>query len=284
MTDSAESIVVVKVGGDVLLDDEERQGLGANIRQLVDDGHRVVVLHGGGPQVSALQEKLGMTPKKVGGRRVTSLEDLRVVQQAICGEVNVALTSALLQAGVRAFGCHGASGQMVQATKRPPKIVAEGGDEPVDFGEVGDVVRIDATLIRGLLDLALVPVVATLGVTPGDGRVFNINADTTATRMAQSLGASALLLVTKIGGVFRDLSKPETRYERLEAAEARKLIEEGIIAGGMIPKVEEALEVLERGVSAIAVVGAREPGSFLRVVRNEGGCGTRIATEISLPG
>lgn len=281
MTAAPGKIVVVKVGGDILLDDEERQGLGTNIRQLVDAGHPVIVLHGGGPQVSALQEKLGMTPKKVGGRRVTSTEDLRVVQQAICGEVNVALTSTLLQAGVRAFGCHGASGEMVQATKRPPKVVAEGGDEPVDFGEVGDVVHIDAELIRGLLDLSLVPVVATLGVTPGQGRVFNINADTTATRLAQALGAGALLLVTKIGGVYRELSKPETRYERLDAAEARSLIEAGIIAGGMIPKVEEAIEVLEQGVSAIAVVGAREPDSFLSVVRNEGAFGTRIAAEIS---
>lgn len=277
MTDAPRPIVLVKIGGDVLLDLHERDGLGENIRQLVEADFDVVVLHGGGPQVSTLQQKLGMTPKKVGGRRVTSLEDLRVVQQAICGEVNVALTSLLLSHGVRAFGCHGASGQMVHASKRPAKVVAEGGVEPVDFGEVGDVTGIDTNLIRGLLGLSLVPVIATLGISPEDSRIFNINADTTATRMAQALSATALLMVTQVGGVYRDLAKPETRYEQLRASEARKLIEEGVIAGGMIPKIEEALEVLEQGVAAIAVVGAREVGSFLRVVRNEGGFGTRIA-------
>jgi acetylglutamate kinase len=267
---------VIKVGGDVLLDEHERTGLGRNVRGLVDDGCGVVLLHGGGPQTTRLQERLGMTPRKVGGRRITSPEDLVVVEQAICGEVNVQLCCALLEAGVPAFGCHGASGRLIRAVRRPPRVFSGAGPDPVDFGEVGDVTGIDVGLLEGLLALGQVPVVATLGVSETGGRAFNINADTTSVRLARALGAATLLLTTRVGGVFRDLDDPATRIDSITAAEARRLIADGVIAGGMIPKVEEALGVLEEGVGAIAIVGAVEPDAFRRVVRGEGGVGTRI--------
>jgi acetylglutamate kinase len=269
-------IVVVKVGGEVLLDETERCGLAQNVRALVDEGLSVVVLHGGGPQVSRLQEQLGFVPTKVGGRRVTSSRDLVMVEQAICGEVNVALTATLLEVGIDAFGCHGASGRLIRAEKRPPKRIPGAGDEPVDLGEVGDVIGVDTGLLDCLLARGLVPVIATLGVTATGGRIFNINADTTATRVAQALGAETLLLVTKVGGVFRDLDDPTSRFAQLTAAQAQQLIAEGVIAGGMIPKVEEALEVLQAGVRAIAIVGATQPDAFLAIVRRSKERGTRI--------
>lgn len=263
------SIVVVKVGGDVLLDDEEREGLGRNVRALVEAGHRVVVLHGGGPQVTALQQRLGLEEKKVGGRRITDPEDLVVVEQAICGEVNVGLTLALLEAGANAFGCHGASGRLIRAVKRPPRVVSGAGPEPIDFGEVGDVTSVNAELLLGLLNLGLVPVVATLGVSEEGGRAFNINADTTSVQLAKALSAHALLLVTKVGGIFRDLQDPSTRVTRVSAREAREMIAAGVIAGGMIPKVEEALSVLGDGVDSIVIVGARDPRAFTSALRGE---------------
>lgn len=271
-----QGLIVVKVGGDVLLDERERLGLGRNLRGLIDLGHPVVVVHGGGPQISRLQARLGLVATKVGGRRVTTPEDLVAVQQAVCGEVNVALTTTLLAAGVRAFGCHGASGAMVQARRRPPGVVPEGGPEPVDFGEVGDVVHVDAGLLRALLGLGLVPVIGTLGVTPEGERTFNVNADTSATRIAQALRADTLLLVTQVGGVFRDLSDPDSRFDVLDESEARALIEAGVIAGGMIPKVEEALTLLDEGIGAIAIVNAAEPDAFAQAVRPGGGGGTRL--------
>lgn len=276
MSGAAAGTIVVKVGGDVLLDEQERVGLGKNVAALLEEGFRVVVLHGGGPQVSRLQERLGLVPVKVGGRRVTSAEDLRAVEQAICGEVNVGLTLALLEAGVPAFGCHGASGRMVRATKRPPTVVAGGGSEPVDFGEVGDVAGVDPAPLRALLAAGLVPVVATLGVTEEGARAFNINADTTSVHLAKALEATALLLVTKVGGVFRDLDDEGSRIAQVNAAEARGLIETGVIQGGMIPKIEEALSVLGRGVDSIVIVGARHPGAFARAVAGTGREGTRI--------
>ncbi|MEE4245223.1 MAG: hypothetical protein V2I33_07415, partial [Kangiellaceae bacterium] len=165
----SKKIAVVKVGGDVLLDQAEREGLAANIKQLVEDNWSVVLLHGGGPQTNRLQEKHGLVPNKVAGRRITSEQDLLVVKQAIAGEVNVDLTSVLQGAGVNAFGCHGASGNLIQAVKRPPRVITGAGDEPIEFGEVGDVVEINVSLLKGLLDLQVTPVIATLGVSASQG-------------------------------------------------------------------------------------------------------------------
>ena len=179
-------VSVIKVGGDVLLDSGQREGLAGNVRDLLDSGWQCVILHGGGPQVNMLQKLHGLTPNKVGGRRITGMDDLRVVKQALCGEVNVDLVSALLAARVPAFGCHGASGRLIEAEKRPPMVVSGAGDEPFDFGEVGDVTRINVKLIQGLLELKQVPVIASLGV-GDDGRIFNINADTTVAALASAL-------------------------------------------------------------------------------------------------
>jgi len=269
-------IAVVKVGGDVLLGAEERTGIANNIKDLIDNHWHVVVLHGGGPQTNALQQKLGMTPHKVGGRRITSMEDLQVVKQAICGEVNVNLTQLLQDANIAAFSCNGASGKLITATKRPPRVVSGAGNEAIDFGEVGDVVAINGRLIKGLLDLGMVPVIATLGVEMDSGRVFNINADTTVVQIARALKADLLLLTTAVGAIFADLDDPSTRVSQVNPQQARQLIEDGVIQGGMIPKVEEALSILDEGVKKIAIVGPQQPGAFLAVAQDMGTQGTII--------
>ncbi len=268
-------VAVVKIGGDVLLDEAERTGLASNIKQMIDLGWSMVLLHGGGPQVNRLQHKLGLTPNKVAGRRITSAEDLIVVKQAIAGEVNVELTSLLTAEGLPAFGCHGASGQLIQATKRPPILVSGEGDEPIDFGEVGDVTAINADLLKGLLDLGQIPVIATLGIDK-NGRIFNINADTTVVKIAEALKADLLLLTTGVGGIFKDLSDPQSRIKQVNPAQAKELIEQGVIQGGMIPKVEEAMGLLELGVGTIAIVGGKIPGAFVSVAQGNGEIGTRI--------
>ena len=274
-------LVVIKVGGDVLLNDAQREGLAANVVDLVGSGARVVVLHGGGPQVTALQQRLGLKTKKVAGQRVTSVDDLAVVVQAICGEVNVGLTCLLLRAGVRAFGLHGASGGVVQARRRPPVRVAHEG-ELVDYGEVGDVTHIDAALILHLVDAKLVPVIATLGVDPAAGRPLNINADTTAARLAQALHADLLLLVTAVGGVFRSLGDPDSRIDTLTPTSARQLIEAGVIQAGMIPKVEEALSLLDTGVGRVAILDAAQRGAFSSAVNGDGERGTVFRSDSRL--
>jgi acetylglutamate kinase len=275
-TQSNQPVAVVKVGGDVLLGQVERDGIAANVKDLVDAGWRVVLLHGGGPQVNALQETHGLTPNKVAGRRITSEKDLVVVKQAICGEVNVSLMQTLQNVGINAFGCNGASGKLITAEKRPPRVMSGAGDKPIDFGEVGDVVSVNAELLDNLTNLGLVPVIATLGVEQDTGRIFNINADTTVVQIARALKADLLLLTTAVGAIYRDLDQPETRISQINAAQARQLINEGVIQGGMIPKVEEALSVLAEGVKNIAIVGPQIKGAFLDVATGKGDKGTSI--------
>ncbi len=268
-------IAVIKVGGDVLLDEQESSGLADNIKQLRANGWSIVVLHGGGPQVNRLQTCHGLVANKVAGRRITSQKDLLVVKQAIAGEVNVNLVAELTKVGLPAFGCHGASAGLIQAEKRPPVIITGGGDQPIDFGEVGDVTGINSELLAGLLALDVIPVIATLGISK-KGRIFNINADTTVVQIAKSLKAKLLLLTTQVGGVFVDLNKPSTRINQVNREKAKELIDEGIIQGGMIPKVEEAMTLLSEGVETIAIVSGKHVGAFMAVAEGTGEFGTRI--------
>jgi len=275
MSKSDKKIAVIKVGGDVLLDKQERCGLAENIKQLRDNNWSIILLHGGGPQVNQLQKLHGLKPNKVAGRRITSEKDLLVVKQAIAGEVNVDLVSELSKLGLPAFGCHGASAGIIQAVKRPPVLTTGCGDKPIDFGEVGDVTGINSRVLMGLLELGLIPIVATLGIDQ-NGRIFNINADTTVVQIAKAMKANLLLLTTQVGGVFKGLDDPTSRIKQVDQKQAKQLIADGIIQGGMIPKVEEAMTLLSEGIETIAIVSGKKDGAFLAVVNGTGEFGTRI--------
>ncbi|MFT5208437.1 MAG: acetylglutamate kinase [Flavobacterium sp.] len=268
-------IAVIKVGGDVLLGELERRGLAENIGDLVRANWRIVILHGGGPQVDKLQQLHGLKTRKVGGRRITSPEDLVVIKQGICGEVNVNLVQLLQDSGINAFGCSGNSGKLIQAIQRAPRVTSGAGSDAIDFGEVGDVIGINTSLIQHLMEANLVPVIATLGVEVNSGRVFNINADTTVVEIAKLIGAQLLLLTTSIGAIFEDLSKPETRIKKINSTLAVKLINTGIIQGGMIPKVEEALKI----PCKVAIVGPQQAGAFISIAEGGTDFGTTIDKE-----
>jgi acetylglutamate kinase len=271
---SSAPIALVKVGGEVVADDAHLRGLADNLQDLGRAGFRVVVVHGGGPQVSALQEKLGQKVTKVAGQRVTSADDVFAVAASLAGTVNVTLCAALLRAGVKAFGCHGASGAMIACHKRPPLEVP--GHGMVDYGEVGDVDAVDTGALTALLGAGYIPVVATLGLDAGAGRVLNVNGDTAAAAVAAAVGADVVVLVTAVGGVFRDRHDATTRLPRLTVGEARGLIADGTIADGMIPKVEEALSLLERGVGAVVIATAAGPGAFAAIAAGDAAVGTRL--------
>jgi len=271
-------VALVKVGGDVVDDVEHLAGLADNIVALQAAGFDVVIVHGGGPQVTALQQQLGQTAVKVAGQRVTSKDDLFAVTACLAGVVNVTLCAALVKAGVSAFGCHGASAGIIGAKKRAPLEVR--GHGVVDYGEVGDIDDVDTKPLRALLSAGCVPVIATLGIDRAAGRVLNINGDTAAAAVAQAMSASLVLLVTAVGGVFRDRHDPSTRLAQLTAAEARGLIDTGVIVDGMIPKVEEALGLLStssrRGADTTAIVSARTAGAFAAVAAGDASHGTRF--------
>jgi acetylglutamate kinase len=233
----------------------------------------VVLVHGGGPQATELQKKLGQTPKIIGGRRVTDAETLDVMKMIVAGKMNVDLCAALLAAGAKPVGLHGASSNTVLATRRPPKVVTGGGPDPVDFGFVGDVTGVNADLIALLIRSGYVPALACLGA-DASGGTYNINADAVANQVAIRLDARALVLVTDVPSVLRDVSDPTSRIARMSIAEGKRAIEEGVITKGMIPKVEESFAALEEGVRAVHIVGRLERGDLTRAVTSPGSVGT----------
>ena len=264
--------VVLKVGGEVV-QGPHMAAIAGDVAALRKDGVPIVIVHGGGPQATELQKKLGQTPKIVGGRRVTDAETLDVMKMIVAGRVNVDLCAALLGAGVKPVGLHGASSAAVAAVRRPPKVVTGGGPDPVDFGFVGDVVGVNRDLIASLLDGGYVPVLACLGADTA-GQVYNINADAVANQIAIRLDARALVLVTDVPAVLRDVADPSSRIEKMTVSEGRRAIEEGVVTKGMIPKLEESFEAIGQGVRAVHVVGRLGPGDLAQAVKKPGSVGT----------
>ncbi|WAS97599.1 acetylglutamate kinase [Nannocystis punicea] len=252
---------VLKFGGEVIADAPALAAVLADVARLTAAGWKFAICHGGGPQANALQERLGLQPLKVGGRRVTDEATLQVMKYVLAGELSVDVVAAALAAGLGgALGISGVSAGLVSARRRPPTRVSGGGEELVDFGLVGDVVEIRTALIEHLWAGGYTPVINTLGVgleTAGFAYpVYNINADTVSSAIAGALKVDHLFLMTGVPGVLRDKDDPSTRIARLSAAEARGAIEMKVIVGGMIPKVEEALANLALGIGAVHILGA----------------------------
>jgi acetylglutamate kinase len=264
--------VIVKIGGEVVKG-PHMAAIAADIAEMRSAGTSVVLVHGGGPQATELQKKLGQTPNIVGGRRITDADTLDVMKMIVCGKVNVDACAALLRAGAKPVGLNGSSALLVHAKKRPPKVVSGGGPDPIDFGFVGDVVGVNAELVSLLTGAGYVPVIACLGA-GDDGQTYNINADAVANQIAVRLDARALVLVTDVAGVLRDVADPASRIGRLTVAEGRHAIAEGVITKGMIPKVEESFAAIQDGVKAVHVVGQLARGDLARAVREPGSVGT----------
>ena len=244
--------LIVKIGGEVI-GSGEANVLAADLRVLVDGGARVAIVHGGGPQATALQKQLGLETVQVAGRRVTDAATLDVMKMVLAGKLNVDLCAALTAAGVAAVGLHGASGQVVRAVRRPPKVYAGAGPDPVDMGFVGDVTGFNLALLETLWAAGYVPVIACLGA-DANGGVYNINADMVGNQLAAALHAERLFLVTSAPGVLKDINDPTSR----------------------IPKLEEAMAVVDQGVGAIHILGRLAAGDLVRAVREPGSVGTTL--------
>ena len=270
---------VVKIGGELASDRQKlARTVGRAVHAFLEAGVKVAVVHGGGPQATDLSKRLGIQTRQVGGRRVTDEATLEVMKMTLAGQVSVDVASAFKLAQVPAICTSGVSAGLVEAVKRPPMIVSGGGPEPVDFGLVGDVTAVNVALLEKLASAGVVPVMCSLGA-DGQGNVFNINADTVATRIAARLSAARLFLVSNVPGVLRNKDDPTTRIARLTPAEARAQIANGVIVGGMIPKVEESLAMLEEGIDAIHIVGLDPDSAILDEARDPGSRGTVFVRE-----
>ncbi|MBL8952693.1 MAG: acetylglutamate kinase [Myxococcaceae bacterium] len=265
---------VVKIGGELAADKQKLAGtVGKAVASFVEAGVKVAVVHGGGPQATELQKKLGIEVRQVGGRRITDAATLEVMKMSLAGQVSVDVASAFRIAGVLAVCTTGASSGLVDAVKRPPLVVSGGPQEPVDFGLVGDVTDVNVALIEKLAGAGVVPVLGSLAGSP-DGSVYNVNADTVATRVAARLKAARLFMVSNVPGVLRDKNDPSTRIAKLTLADARAQIASGVIVGGMIPKVEESFAMLDEGIEAIHIVGLNPPDAIFREAQEPGSAGT----------
>jgi acetylglutamate kinase len=264
--------IVLKLGGEIV-HAPELDVVAKDLRALVDGFHRVAIVHGGGPQATALQKKLGLETRMVAGRRYTDAATLEVMKYVVAGALNVDLCGRLLANGVMGVGLHGASGHAVQARQRPPRPMQGAGPDPVDLGLVGDVIGFNLALLGDLFERRYVPVIACLGCDE-QGQALNINGDTVASQLAGALRADALVLVTSTPGVLRDVKDPGSRIPRITRSEFEAMVRDGTISGGMIPKLEESFDVLATGARSVVILGKLAEGDLARAVLDPGSCGT----------
>ncbi len=272
-----DQVFVVKLGGDVLGEPDALHQVAAQLSLLSSLGIRIVIVHGGGPQATALSRRLGTEPRMVAGRRVTDDLGLEVAKMVYAGKLNVDLLAALREHQVQAVGVSGVAADLITARRRPPVSVVDdaGATQQVDYGHVGDIDRVDPRVLTTLLGGRFVPVVASLA---GDeqGHVFNVNADTVAEALAVALKALKLIFLTGAPGVLRDRNDPSTLVAFADPDDLAHLMSSGALSGGMRPKVEACVRAATGGVERTHIIDGRAPDALLLEVFTGAGCGTMI--------
>lgn len=257
-------IVVVKYGGNAMTDESLKEQVMEDIVLLTLVGIRVVLVHGGGPEINDLLAKLNIESKFVDGLRVTSAEAVEVVQMVLAGKVNKTLVNMLQAKGGNAVGIAGMDGRLIQAKQMKEEL-----------GYVGEVTNVNIDPIIDLLDGGYIPVVSTLGCDE-QGNVYNINGDTAAAAIAGALGAERLIMMTNTPGIMRDMNDPSTLIADASVEEAEHLKEQGVISGGMIPKVDCCIDAIKAGVKNVIIMDGRVPHSILTELLTDEGAGTMI--------
>ena len=262
----ANKIVVVKYGGNAMLNDELKEAVMGDIVLLSLIGVKVVLVHGGGPEITEMFSKVGKKTEFVNGLRVTDKESVELVQMVLAGKVNKNLVNLLQLKGGKSIGICGIDGHMIEA-----KVA----DERLGF--VGEVTNVNVGPVVDLLDKGYIPVVSTVGC-DDQGNVYNINADTVAARLAGALKAESLISMTDIVGLLKDKDDPSTLIPKVYVSEAPKLIRDGVISGGMIPKVNCCIEAIRRGVHKVFILDGRIPHSILIETLTDKGIGTMFVS------
>ena len=255
-------VVVIKYGGSAMQSEELKNSVVRDVILLRLIGVKVVLVHGGGPEITEMLERLGKKTEFVGGLRVTDRETVEVAQMVLAGKVNKSLVNLIECSGGSAVGLCGMDGHL---------ICAEQKDEALGF--VGRIVKIDPRPILDLLEKGYIPVVSTLGC-DGKGNVYNVNADTAAAKIAGALKAESLISLTDTAGILRDKNDPSTLIPRVTLSDADKLIADGVIAGGMLPKVECCTDAVKDGVRRVFIIDGRVPHSILIETLTDEGIGT----------
>jgi len=269
-----EAIIVVKYGGHAMGDEAKGRDFARDMVLLEQSGVNPVVVHGGGPQIGAMLEKLGIQSKFSGGLRITDKATVEIVEMVLAGAINKQIVGTINAQGGRAVGLCGKDGNMVIARKVTPRN-GDGGSEigdVVDLGFVGEPDKVDVTVLEQILGRELIPVLAPVAQ-GADGETYNVNADTFAGAIAGALGAKRLLLLTDVPGV---LDKNKELIKELKVDDIRGLIADGTITGGMIPKVETCIYALEQGVEGVVILDGKIPHAVLIELLTDHGAGTLI--------
>lgn len=259
--------VVVKYGGNAMINPDLKQQVMDDIVLLWLIGVKVVLVHGGGPEISSMMDKLGKKPEFVDGLRVTDKETVDIVQMVLAGKVNKTLVTLLEKRGGKAIGLCGMDGNLIEARMKDQKL-----------GYVGEVTKINISPVTDILEKGYIPVISTLGC-DADGNAYNINADTAAAHIAGALGAERFILMTDIAGILKDKDDASTLIPEITIPEARKLKEEGVISSGMIPKVQCCVTAIESGVKNVVIMDGRVPHSILMELLTNEGAGTLVKGE-----
>ncbi len=260
-------IVVIKYGGNAMVNEQLKQQVMEDIALLWLIGVKVVLVHGGGPEISETMKKLGKEAVFLNGLRVTDKETVDIVQMVLAGKVNKDLVNLIQTKGGHAVGVSGIDGGMIEATVKNE-----------DLGYVGQITKIRTQPIVDLLEKNYVPIVSTVA-SDRQGNVYNINGDTAAAYIAGALGAERLIMMTDIAGILKDKDDPATLIPHVTIAEAKKLYDEGVVSGGMIPKVDCCIEALEHGVKNVVIMDGRIPHSILMELLTDEGAGTMVTKE-----
>lgn len=258
--------IVVKYGGNAMISENLRRAVISDIVLLHQVGMRVVVVHGGGPEISSMLKKIGKEGRFVNGLRYTDDETMDIVQQILCGKVNKDLVALIDEFGGKAVGISGMDSRLIEAVRR----------EDDDYGFVGDITAVNAQPINDLLSAGYIPVVSTVAAGADGAKCYNINADTAAAQVASALGAEKLIILTDVLGLLRDVHDPSTLISKCRVSEVPVLVKEGVISGGMIPKLQCCVEAVRRGVSRAHILDGRIEHSVLIELLTDAGVGTMI--------
>ena len=257
-------VVVVKYGGAAMLNETLKKQVMGDIALLHLVGVRIVLVHGGGPEISDLLKRVGKQTEFINGLRVTDKETIEAVQMVLAGKINKGLVALMESFGRHAIGLSGLDGRMIRAKQLDERL-----------GYVGEITGIDPTPIQAVLDNDYIPIISTLGCDK-EGNVYNINADTAAAKIAGALGAESLMLMSDIPGLLRDVDDESSLISRVSADEIPALVEQGVISGGMIPKLDCCTRALEEGVRRVFILDGRVEHSILMEILTDAGIGTML--------
>ena len=257
-------IVVIKYGGNAMINEQLKEQVMEDIALLWLIGVKVVLVHGGGPEISDLMARLGKKPEFVGGLRVTDKETIDIVQMVLAGKVNKTLVNLIEMKGGKAMGISGMDGRLIEAKIKDERL-----------GYVGKITGVNIDPVLDLLEKGYIPVVSTIGCDK-EGNAYNINGDTAAAYIAGALGAERLFMMTDVAGILRDKDDPSTLITEITIDEAEELGREGVISGGMIPKVDCCIEAIHRGVRNVIIMDGRVPHSILMELLTDEGAGTMV--------